>query len=144
METQENLRSKHMVRHHHTIRGEYQYSLSLQRWRPDNKFTHVCGATLIKVQDVMLVVTSASCLEDNDPDGNSLLSTVAGVVQSSRTEYQQRRGVCARVVHEDFLNNSMNPAYPRKNDVALLFINLKQPIDIGSKINVYPIELPTS
>lgn len=55
-----------MVKYHQTIRGEYPYSLSLQALKHD-KFIHICGATLLNVQDTMLAVTSASCLEDNDP-----------------------------------------------------------------------------
>lgn len=38
----------------------------------------------------------------------------------------------------------MDPVHPRKYDIALLFINLRRPFEFGFKINVYPIQLPSS
>lgn len=94
---------------------------------------HFCGASLIQVEDILLAITAAHCVDSDNYPGT--LFVVAGDVNISDTSgHEQIREVVKIVIHDDY---SRHPS-GIFNDIALLFLD--EPFKLDKNVNV--IKLP--
>lgn len=108
--------------------SQFPYQLSLRKYG-----SHICGASLIKVDDVLLGVTAAHCVDDG-VSYPIVYSVVAGDLKFSDTSgSEQARRVAKIVVHEGY------DSWEFFNDIALLFFE-GSPFEVND--DVKNIDLP--